>query len=376
MKIIAFYLPQFHEIPENNEWWGKGFTEWTNMKKAKPLFDGHYQPRIPQHKNYYNLLDINVIKWQAGIAKEAGLYGFCFYHYWFDGHMLLEKPVELFRDHTEIDINYCLCWANEDWTNAWVTSNSKTLISQRYGNKEQWKSHFEYFLSFFKDDRYIKIDGKPLLILYRPEIIPCLNEMIDYWQTLAKEYEIGSLAIAYQHVYFGLMKEKDDSRFDFQIEYQPAYAKYEIEKCPGLIRRTKSKLDLWMQKYMHRTLDLSFLKKNTGPYAYDYDEIWKLILSREPESSKNIPGAFVDWDNTPRRGRTGTYMSGANPEKFKKYLKEQIIHAKEIYCKDVMFMFAWNEWAEGGYLEPDERLGNANLKAIYQALKETNELPE
>ena len=225
MKIITFYLPQFHEIPENNKWWGEGFTEWVNMKKAKPLFDNHYQPRVPLNKNYYNLLDIDVMRWQAKIASEAGIYGFCFYHYWFDGHMLLEKPMENFLNHPEIDINYCISWANEDWTNAWVTSNSKTLISQTYGNEQDWEKHYQYFKPFFQDKRYIKEDGKPFLILYRPEIIPCLNEMLDYWRKRAIDDGFKGLTIAYQHVNFGMMEKKDDSRFDYQIEYQPAYAR-------------------------------------------------------------------------------------------------------------------------------------------------------
>ena len=376
MKIIAFYLPQFHEIPENNEWWGKGFTEWTNMKKAKPLFEGHYQPRIPLNNNYYNLLDIKTIEWQAKIAREAGIYGFCFYHYWFDGHMLLEKPVELFRDHPEIDMNYCISWANEDWTNAWVSSNSKTLISQTYGGQEQWEEHFQYFKTFFEDKRYILVDGKPLIILYRPEIIPCVNNMIDYWHKRALDYGFKGLSVAYQHVNFGLMKDKDDSRFDYQIEYQPAYARTEDAALMCPIRKAKTKVDLWMQKHLHKTLDLSFLKKNDGPTKLEYSVIWERIINRQPDSEKSIPGAFVDWDNTPRRGGTGSLMIGVSPDKFKDYLKCQIAHARNDYHKDMIFMFAWNEWAEGGYLEPDERYNDTILRMVHQALVETDELPE
>lgn len=375
MKIIAFYLPQFHEIPENNEWWGKGFTEWTNMKKAKPLFEGHYQPRIPLNNNYYNLLDIDTIKWQSKIAREAGIYGFCFYHYWFDGHMLLEKPVELFRDHPEIDMNYCISWANEDWTNAWVSSNSKTLISQNYGGQEQWEKHFQYFRTSFEDKRYILVDGKPLIILYRPEIIPCVNDMIDYWQKRARDYGFVGLSVAYQHVNFGMMKDKDDSRFDYQIEYQPAYAKVEESTTTNPIRKAKNRVDLWMQKHLHKALDLSFLKKSEGPTKIDYSEMWERIINRKPDSEKSIPGAFVDWDNTPRRGMTGSLMVGVSPVIFENYLKKQIVHARDIYNKDMLFMFAWNEWAEGGYLEPDEKNKSEFLDAIKGALEATNEFP-
>ena len=214
MKIIAFYLPQFHEIPENNEWWGNGFTEWVNVKAAKPLFKGHEQPRIPLNKNYYNLLDNNTIRWQIDLAKKYGVYGFCFYHYWFDGHMLLQKPMEIMKNDSNLNIPYCICWANENWTNAWkADGNVKTLIQQKYGDKEEWKKHFLYLLSFFKDPNYILEDNKPFFVIYRPEIIPCLNNMLDYWQELAKENGFNGIVFAYQQLSFHLMQNRDDSKF-------------------------------------------------------------------------------------------------------------------------------------------------------------------
>ena len=164
MKIIAFYLPQFHEIPENNEWWGKGFTEWVNVKKAQKLFDGHNQPREPLNDNYYDLKDNSVMDWQISIAKKYGVYGFCFYHYWFNGHLLLQKPVEAFLSNKKQDMPFCICWANEHWTNAWVSKANKVLIEQEYGKEEDWKEHFDYLLPFFKDDRYIKNNGEKFRI--------------------------------------------------------------------------------------------------------------------------------------------------------------------------------------------------------------------
>ena len=166
MKVIAFYLPQFHTIPENDEWWGKGFTEWTNVKAAKPLFEGHVQPRIPLNNNYYNLLDDEVMEWQVELARQYGVYGFCFYHYWFDGHMLLEKPMENMLNSDKINFPYCICWANENWTNAWTANGDvKTLIKQTYGDREEWERHFSYLLDFFKDKNYIKENNKPLFVL-------------------------------------------------------------------------------------------------------------------------------------------------------------------------------------------------------------------
>ena len=187
MKILAYYLPQFHEIPENNEWWGKGFTEWTNVKKAKPLFDGHYMPRIPLNENYYDLTDISTQQWQVELARKYGIYGFCMYHYWFNGHMLLEKPINQYLEHKELDLPFCFSWANEYWTNGWVSSENKILMAHDNTDEQDWINHFNYFLPFFKDDRYIKVEGKPLLILYFPNILQRCNEMIICWRKLAIE---------------------------------------------------------------------------------------------------------------------------------------------------------------------------------------------
>lgn len=221
MKIIAFYLPQFHDIPENDEWWGKGFTEWVNVKKAQPLYKGHEQPRIPMNENYYNLLDDNVKIWQANIAKEYGIYGFCYYHYWFGGKLLLEKPMEQMLANPKVDIPFCISWANEPWTKAWV-NESKVLIPQFYGGKKEWKEHFDYLLPFFKDNRYIKEDNKPLFIIYRAEVIDCLNDMLDYWTELARQNGFSGMKYAYQNLTFDLMPNRDDSIIKHFLYYLEA----------------------------------------------------------------------------------------------------------------------------------------------------------
>lgn len=374
MRIIAFYLPQFHEIPENNKWWGEGFTEWINVKKAKPLFEGHNQPRIPLNNNYYDLTDENTQEWQVKIAKEYGIYGFCFYHYWFDGHLLLEKPVEQYLDNSKCDLPFCICWANEHWTNAWISDENKVLMEQKYGGQKEWKAHFDYLLPYMKDRRYIKNNGKPLFIIYRPEIIECLNEMLDYWQELSILNGLGEIEFAYQHIGLDLLKNKDTSRFCYNIEYQPIYANYELEKnkaatlkkikrCVSKILESKFKKDI-------RNLHLGGLIKS------DYDKTWNTILSMNPQNEKSVPGAFVDWDNTPRRGAKGRVYLGVTPEKFQKYLSKQIFRAKKIYNKDMLFVFAWNEWAEGGYLEPDTKNKYAYLESIRNALINHDEFPD
>ncbi|MCR5651296.1 MAG: glycoside hydrolase family 99-like domain-containing protein [Lachnospiraceae bacterium] len=368
MKIIAFYLPQFHEIPENNEWWGEGFTEWTNVRKAKPLFEGHYQPRVPLNNNYYDLTDINVMRWQSEIAEKYGVYGFCFYHYWFNGKLLLHKPVEMYRDDPECKTHYCICWANEDWTNNWSSDNPTFLVKQTYGDKKEWEEHFNYFLPFFKDPRYIKEDNKPFLVLYEPSIVKGLEEMVEYWNELAKQNGFDGIVMAAQSTRGRLDGKPVPDVIDYQIDYEPQYA-YSLLKQQSfpILRKCKR-------------IVRNFLKKNFNSNAFekvgrtqklqifDYDEVWKKILSLKPQSPKDIPGAFVDWDNTVRKGDRGFVINGATPEKFDKYLKEQINRAETVYNKDMIFLFAWNEWAECGYMEPDEKYGYGYLEAVKETM--------
>lgn len=378
MKIIAFYLPQFHEIPENDEWWGKGFTEWTNVKKAKPVFEGHQQPRVPLNNNYYNLLDDDVKIWQADLAKKYGIYGFAYYHYWFNGKMLLEKPMEQMLYNKNVDIPFCISWANEPWTKAWVGNEKKVLIAQKYGGKNEWKEHFDYLLDFFKDERYIKINEKPVFIIYRPEFIPCLNEMLDYWQLYAKKSGMKGITFIYQSNDFRLSNH-DDSRFDYGIEAQPDFSAGSIRrKHYAKLRKIRREMASQIGKKFG--IDIykiggKTLQKISKTNRVDYDEIWNEIISSKPASPKDLPGAFVGWDNSPRYGRQATIYTGDSPDKLKEYMKIQIQRAKNVYHKDIIFIYAWNEWAEGGYLEPDERYGYGNLEAIRDALVFNNEFP-
>lgn len=182
MKLISFYLPQFHEIPENNDAWGNGFTEWTNVKKAQSLYLGHYQPRIPLHNNYYNLLNVHTMEWQDRLARKVGIYGFCFYHYWFNGRLVLEKPVENWLKDKKIKTNFCFAWANEPWTKTWhgAGGNKEILIPQTYGGQEEWKAHYNYFRKFFMDIRYIKVQNRPMLLIYKLKNISNFNKMISF----------------------------------------------------------------------------------------------------------------------------------------------------------------------------------------------------
>ncbi len=363
VETIAFYLPQFHRIKENDEWWGDGFTEWTNMKKAQPLYDGHNQPRIPENDNYYDLSNVETIRWQASLANKYGIDGWCIYHYWFNGKMLLQKPMELLNQNPDISIKYCICWANESWTNAWVSSQNKVLIEQTYGDIDEWKAHFEYFLKFFKDPRYILDINKPLLVIYRPELIPRLDEMLGYWDKLACEYGFDGICYAYQQSGMDDMK-KDNSLFTYDIEYQPKYALKDKEEKSVLRRKVRNVVDSLNQTIFKNHV----IQRNSSTVRkYDYDELWGYVISRKALNEKSVGGAFVDWDNTPRRGTNGYVFEGVSPKKFEEYMQLQYENIIKNYTTRYLFIFAWNEWAEGGYLEPDKKCGNKYLQAIKNA---------
>lgn len=365
IKPITFYLPQYHRIPENDAWWSEGFTEWTNLKKAKPLFDGHYQPRIPLNGNYYNLLDVKTQIWQSELAQKYGIYGFCYYHYWFDGHMLLEKPAENMLKEPKITIPFCFCWANENWTKAWVNSKNTVLIAQKYGNREEWIQHFYYFLPFFRDKRYIKENNKPFFVIYRPELIDKLPEMMECWKEEARKNGFDGMVFAYQHPSYRSSSSFNELLFDYGIEYQPTFANMSLHNNFLLLRKIKRNVSLWIEKKFH--IDSRFVGKNKLSFS-NYDDVWNAILKYRPTSSKEIAGAFVDWDNTPRRGSKGSVFLGATPSKFGKYIQDELAVVRQYYQNPYLFIFAWNEWTEGGYLEPDEKFGYGYLQAFLAAL--------
>ena len=364
IKKIAFYLPQFHTIPENDEWWGKDFTEWTNVKKSQPQYRGHIQPEVPLNEEYYNLLDTEVQEKQAKLALEYGIDGFCYYHYWFDGKLLLEKPMENMLQNKNITLPFCICWANESWSRTWDGAESEVLIMQNYSDTlDGWKRHFDYLLPFFKDERYIKVDEKPMMIIYKPQLIENLEEMTVYWNQLAKQNGFEGIHFGHQHV-SSFEDSKVIENFDFGIEFEPIYTVSDMYKST---RSKSEKLNraITSPKCFSRNISHKYFGRSL---LFDYDEVWSAILRRE--GRKNIsPGAFVSWDNTPRRGNRSLVFDGANPKKFEKYFAKQVQRAKEEYHSDFIFINAWNEWAEGAHLEPDEQHGYGYLEAV-RAVKE------
>lgn len=345
-KYIAWYLPQFHEIPENNEWWGNGFTDWTNVTKARPRFKNHNQPRIPLNNNYYKLDNIDNIQWQANLMKKYDIYGLCIYHYWFkDGKKLLEKPAEMILNNKHIQIKYCFSWANEPWTRAWDGKTRDVIMPQEYGAKKEWKDHFNYLLPFFKDSRYIKMNKKPVFVIYKSESIPDLAKMIEYWNDLAKENGL-------EGIYFiNTLRNNDSLRntelFNANVEFEPFYSTGFSIKGFDLLRR----------------------KLHTGQLFRSYTKIVNKSLKQRPiKDQVTIPGLFIDWDNTPRKDPAFIFR-GFSIDKFKNYLHLKLERCKTIYNSEYLFINAWNEWAEGTYMEPDEKYGYK----VLETLKEENE---
>lgn len=370
IKVIAFHLPQYHSFPENDKWWGEGFTEWTNVKKGKVIYGGQVQPRVPLNNNYYNLLENENLVWQSNLAKDYDIYGFCFYHYWFNGHMLMEKPVENFlRLDSDKKCNYCICWANENWTRAWADKSNETLIQQKYGDEKEWEEHFYYLLPFFKDEKYIYDNGKPIFVIYRPELIYRLRDMLEYWNMLAKKNGIDGICFVYQQYSYYENHGKEEELFSYNIEYQPSYAINQMAR-PSKTKNFVNKMYELSPNIIQRlaTKIRRSISKKQIYNVYDYDEVWNHILTCEPSTTKAIPGAFVDFDNSPRRQERCTYFSGMTTEKFAKYIEKQTVNAIDKYNSEYLFLFAWNEWGESGYLEPDERHKYGLLEAVKNAV--------
>lgn len=346
IRTITMYLPQFHAVAENNEWWGEGYTEWTAVRRALPLFDGHNQPRTPLKNNYYDLLDKKTMMWQSELMKKYGIFGQCFYHYYFkDGRTILEKPAENLLKWKDIEMPFCFCWDHNNWTRTWsaIGGNSWAdqfetkgnasadgiLLEQKFGNHRQWEKHFMYLLPFFNDDRYIKKDGMPVFLIHGPGSVYCLSQMIHYWKRLAVENGFSGLYV------IGENAESDEGCMDAVLLRAPHM--------------------FWK------------LKNRGNHYGFDYDEMWSQILNAPPKfNCKTYFEGMADCDDTPRRARNGVVAENFSIDKFQKYMS-RLYKKSQMLGNEFLFINAWNEWGEGMYLEPDEEHGYACLEAIRDA---------
>ncbi len=345
MKILSMYLPGFHRNETNDKAWGKGFTEWNNVKKAQKLFKNH-QPATPLNGNYYELTDPNVFKWQSDLAKKYSVDGFVFYHYWFgNGKMELYKPVEIYRKELKDKTDYCFCWANHSWVKNWHDADSRCIVEQQYFDEKDWISHINYFIEYFKDENYIKIDGRPLLYMYDMSSCDCFDEMLKVWNRELNNKGFKDLYVC--ELISSKNRKQNSEMSDAVVEFEPLYTNYFDVSKFNLIKRLFCKLT-----------------KRTD--FQNYDKLWKKIIKRtRVYGSKHIQkGCFVNWDNSPRRGRNSTIVKGGTPEKFYNNLKKLIEHKRENCDNDFIVINAWNEWGEGAVLEPTEKDKYAYLEAI------------
>ena len=345
VRAIAFYLPQYHRIPENDAWWGEGFTEWTNVRRARPLFPGHAQPKSPGPLGYYDLDDPSVADAQAALAREFGVHGFCYYFYWFNGRRLLERPLEAMLARGEPDFPFCVCWANENWSRRWDGGDQALLVEQRYGLDDS-RRLFDAFLRLFADRRYIRVNGRPLLLVYKADLIPQLVETAAMWREQARAAGEADPYLVYCETSPG-RPDPAAVGFDASAEFPP--------------HRTDS---YWLNARV-RGLDPGF-----SGLVSSYRAVVAQALAREQGDAKRLRGVMPSWDNTARRGLGATVYLGSSPELFGHWVEAAARDTRARLAGDerLLFVNAWNEWAEGCCLEPDERTGTQYLEALRDAL--------
>ncbi len=350
-RAIAFYLPQFHTIPENDEWWGRGFTEWKNVEPAKPQFEGHYQPHRPSETNdnglgMYDLIkDGDILHRQTDLARRHGLSGFAFYFYWFAGKRLLEAPLLRYLEDKTIDFPFCLCWANENWSRRWDGRDNEILISQNHSPEDDI-AFIEHLSQYLKDDRYIRVDGKPLILVYRPGILPSARATAERWRNWCRDHGIGDIYLAYTQ---GFEKVPPNIfGFDAAIEFPPN--NHDLVGTPGLLGKKAN---------------------NFKGKVFDWRDLVKRSQNYPQSEYKMFRGVTPSWDNTPRRGDQSTVLLNSNPPDYYRWLKNAITDTRNrLHNPDEHFVFinAWNEWAEGAHLEPDQKYGFAWLEATRRAI--------
>lgn len=353
MELSALYLPQFHEIPENNAFWGDGFTEWTNVRRARPLFFGHQQPKAPGELGYYNLLDPQIRERQADLARAHGITSFCYWHYWFAGRQVLERPLNEVIASGNPRFPFFLGWANDSWTGVWYGSPGRVLIEQTYPGINDHRAHFESLLPAFRDSRYVHRDGRPVFLIFRPEKLPEPARFIELWQNLARRAGFRGLYLIAHLFRKPLYQSHVADGFDAAV-----YVDFPFRRSAATWLRTATRLQEIAQQLV------PFLGPRRYPFATEFTP------SPAPLSGIIHPCAVPNWDNTPRSGLRGTVALNATPEQFKEQLARLLrreIERESEADRQLVFIKSWNEWAEGNYLEPDEQHGSSWLDAVRDA---------
>lgn len=370
------FFPQFHAIAENDAWWGKGFTDWDNVKSGEPQYCDHYQPRVPLDANYYDQSELETLRDQIDVARAHGVYGFCHYHYWFDGKQLLQTPTDLILANRDIDFPFCLSWANETWSRRWDGRDHHVLIQQTHPPiRESWKAHYDYLIKAWTDPRAIKVEGKPVFVIYRPQNIQKIDEMLAYWRELAAQDGLPGLYFIFQKTHDPGNRNCLNS-FDAVFQFQPFEAVHSPRYDRSSIQHSR-----WFklvrslpERYqdMLRSLRAKLVKELT---FHEYDAAWRIAVEiRLYERLTTFPGAFVDWDNASRYKRRATVFRGATPKAFAYWFAKLVESmAQRQLPEDFIFLNAWNEWSEGAYLEPDSKYGYQYLEAVKAVLMSSSE---
>jgi hypothetical protein len=349
-RPLAFYLPQYHPIPENDAWWGTGFTDWVNVARARPLFRGHYQPHQPADLGYYDLRLAEAREAQAELAREHGVFGFCYYHYWFNGRRVLSRPFEEVLDSGRPDFPFCLCWANEDWTRAWDGKNGERLLRQEYSAEDD-HAHIRSLLDAFADDRYVRVGDRPLFLVYAAGLLPDPRRTTDIWRKEAARAGIGELYLC--RVESGRRERGDPESlgFDAAVEFQPDFRSLGRPQGRSLARRAARRVFNPGSPFRrHR--------------VFEYRTVVDRMLSRPTPPYKRFPCVTPGWDNTPRRRQQGVVLRDGDPSEYERWLRA-VADDFVPFSRDenLLFLNAWNEWAEGNHLEPCRRFGRAHLEA-------------
>lgn len=344
--LLAFHLPQFHPIPENDEWWGAGFTEWTNVTRGRPLYQGHYQPHLPADLGFYDLRLPEVREQQASLAREAGLGGFIYYHYWFNGRRLLERPVNEILRLKKPDFPFCFCWANEPWSRNWDGGSSHVLMPQSYSDDDD-RNHIRWLLEAFADERYIKVDGKPLMLIYRPSGLPDMRRTAELWRSEAQRRGFPDLYLCSVRAFAEEFSDARNFGLDASVEFKPN-GTYLGE---GLT--SDNPVDIGHR--LHR--------------VWDYEGMVEHALSQPIPDYPYHAGVCPCWDNSVRRKEGGMIFKDSSPEKYQRWLQEVLIRESlRPQQESLVLVNAWNEWAEGNHLEPCQRWGRAYLQATQAAV--------